>query len=539
MTDQKTALIIGAGPAGLTAAYELLDKTDIEPVIFEATGDIGGISKTVEYKGNRIDIGGHRFFSKSDVVMDWWRNILPLQGAPSRDDLALGRKVPLVSQATIRELRTHKTRTITELDPEKTDYVMLVRRRISRILFNRRFFDYPISLSVRTLRNLGAWRTLKIGWSYLKMRLSPPRAEKTLEDFFINRFGEELYATFFRDYTEKVWGVPCRAIKPEWGAQRVKGLSIGKAILHALKRLWPRRDSLRQKDVETSLIEQFMYPKLGPGQLWETVAALVTSHGGEIHLHHKVIGVLVDGTRVTGLRVQNQQTGETFEVSGEYIFSSMPVRELIAALNVRPPEAVRQVAQGLIYRDFITVGLLLRKLAVQNKTATRTRTPLIPDNWIYVQEPDVRLGRIQIFNNWSPYLVRDPRTVWLGLEYFCNEGDDLWTLDDEAMAAFAISELAKIDFIEPQDVLDHIVLRVPKAYPAYFGTYDQFDVIREYTDQFVNLFLIGRNGMHRYNNADHSMLAAMVAVQNIVAGVSSKENIWRVNTEAEYHEERS
>ncbi len=539
MTDQKTALIIGAGPAGLTAAYELLDKTDIKPVIFEATGDIGGISKTVEYKGNRIDIGGHRFFSKSDVVMAWWRNILPLQGVPSRDDLALGRKVPLVSQATIRELRTHKTRTITELDPEKTDYVMLVRRRISRILFNRRFFDYPISLSVRTLRNLGAWRTLKIGWSYLKMRLSPPREEKTLEDFFINRFGEELYATFFRDYTEKVWGVPCRAIKPEWGAQRVKGLSIGKAILHALKRLWPRRDSLQQKDVETSLIEQFMYPKLGPGQLWETVADLVTSHGGEIHLHHQVIGVLVNGTRVTGLRVQNQQTGATFEVSGEYVFSSMPVRELIAALDVRPPEAVRQVAQGLIYRDFITVGLLLRKLAVQNKTATRSLTPLIPDNWIYVQEPDVRLGRIQIFNNWSPYLVRDPRTVWLGLEYFCNEGDDLWTLDDEAMAAFAISELAKIDFIEPQDVLDHIVLRVPKAYPAYFGTYDQFDVIREYTDQFTNLFLIGRNGMHRYNNADHSMLAAMVAVQNIVAGVSSKENIWRVNTEAEYHEERS
>ncbi len=538
MTTQKTALIIGAGPAGLTAAYQLLDRTNIIPLIFEATGDIGGISKTVEYKGNRIDIGGHRFFSKSDIVMDWWKNIMPLQSAPARDDIFFGRDVPLHPQAQLRKLRTHEVITIRDSDPEKVDRVMLIRKRLSRILFNRRFFSYPISLSFETLYNLGAIRTLKIGLSYLKMRLTPPREEKTLEDFFINRFGEELYATFFRDYTEKVWGVPCREIKPEWGAQRVKGLSIGKAILHAVKRLWSKSTSLGQKDIETSLIEQFMYPKLGPGQLWETVAEMVTEQGAELHLHHQVVGLLTEGNQVIGVQVQNQN-GETFEVLGDYVFSSMPVRDLIAAMGEQVPPEVKTVAQGLMYRDFITVGLLLRKLAVQNKTATRSLTPLIPDNWIYVQEPEVRLGRIQIFNNWSPYLVRDPDTVWIGLEYFCNEGDDLWSRDDESMAHFAIDELARIDFIHPEDVLDHVVLRVPKAYPAYFGSYDQFETVRQYTDRFENLYLIGRNGMHRYNNADHSMLAAMVAVDNIVHGKTSKDNIWRINTEAEYHEEKN
>jgi len=534
--EQKTAIIIGAGPAGLTAAYELLDKTDIKPIIYEMTGDIGGISKTINYKGNRIDIGGHRFFSKSDRVMQWWQNILPLQEVPSNNgDVHEKEAVPLL-RVKSQKSGPKNPAEAGPPDPEKTDKVMLVRSRISRIFFLRKFFDYPISLNRNTFSSLGTLRVAKIALSYAKTRLSPIKEEKSLEDFFINRFGKELYLTFFKDYTEKVWGVPCNRIKPEWGAQRIKGLSVTKAILHAVKSSVAKDSSIDQKNLETSLIEQFMYPKLGPGQMWEEVARRVRQNSGELFLNHKVIGIRQSENRIIEVKVKDEVSGEIKTQKGDYFFSTMPVKELMQCFNADVPQQVSEVTEGLVYRDFITVGLLLKKLKARDKTNHKTTNGMIPDNWIYIQERDAKLGRLQIFNNWSPYMVRDKNTVWLGLEYFCNEGDELWSKPEDDLTKLAVDELAKIGFIEKEDVLDSVVIRMPKTYPAYFGTYDQFHVIRSFTDKIENLFLIGRNGMHKYNNADHSMLTAMVAVENIINGDNTKDNIWTVNTEEEYHE---
>jgi protoporphyrinogen oxidase len=520
----KTAVIIGAGPAGLTAAYELLQNTDIKPILFEATGDIGGISKTINFKGNRIDIGGHRFFSKSDRVMDWWQNILPLQGHPARDDLLLGRKVPLsgLSHAP---------------DPEKEDRVMLVRSRLSRILFLQKLFNYPINLDFDTLKKLGLKRILKIGLAYITIRLFPIREEKTLEDFFINRFGRELYLTFFKDYTEKVWGVQCNEIRPAWGAQRVKNLSITKVLAHALRSLHSRENSILQKHLETSLIGQFLYPKLGPGQLWEEVARRITDRGGEIHLRRQVIGLQRKNGLIVAAEVLDRSTGGVKVQAGDYFFSTMPMKDLFQCFGDAVDPDSRRIAEGLRYRDFISVGVLVSRFKIRNENGSPTPHHVIPDNWIYVQEPGVALGRLHVFNNWSPYMVKDPATVWLGLEYFCNEGDALWSRPDNEIIGLAIDELARIDVIEKDSVLDSTLIRMPKAYPAYFGTYDELHVLKAFTDKIFNLFLIGRNGMHRYNNQDHSMLTAMRAVEHIVQGLSSKDHIWGVNAGEDYHEE--
>ena len=532
----KVAIIAGAGPAGLTAALELLRTTDVKPIIYEADNVVGGISRTARYNGNRMDIGGHRFFSKSDTVMDWWQGILPLQGAASKDDIAIGRTVPLTDGGP---------------DPEKTDYVMLCRSRLSRILFLRKLFNYPVSLNGDTIRNLGLWRMFKIGLSYLKVQLLPAREEKSLEDFMINRFGVELYRTFFRDYTEKVWGVPCSKISPDWGGQRIKGLSITKTVVHAVKQIFAGKkkessaangSNIRQKDTETSLIGQFLYPKYGPGQLWETVAEKILELGGEIRMNAKVVGVNRDesGKRVMSVFVDNGRFTEN--VSCDYFLSTMPVKELVSAMdNVKNPvpAEVKRVADGLVYRDFITVGLLLDKLLIKNPAKPGTpesKLKFVADNWIYVQESDVKLGRIQIFNNWSPYLVADPEKVWIGLEYFATEGDEMWRMPNDEFIRFAIAELDKIDVARPNAVRDSVVFHIKKAYPAYFGTYGEFNKIREYVDPIENMFLMGRNGMHKYNNMDHSMLAAMEVVKCIREKSTDKTALWNVNSEEEYHE---
>lgn len=527
---QKTAIIIGAGPAGLTAAYELLEKTDVKPIVFEASGDIGGISKTVKYKGNRIDIGGHRFFSKSDVVMEWWSKILPIEKTPAT------RQFTLRYQGKERVLKGGKG-----ADPRKTDDVMLVRSRLSRILYGGKFYNYPITLEASTIKNLGPVRLAKMGASYIRARIQP-LPERSLEDFYINRFGRELYNTFFRDYTEKVWGVPCSEIAPDWGAQRVKGLSVSKTVMHAVKKKFQRKPSkdIAQKGTETSLIEYFLYPKLGPGHMWETVAKIVKRKGGEVHINHVVTKIHAKKGKIVAVDVMNTKTKETKRIKGDYFFSTMPVKELIAAFEgVKPPRNVQEVAEGLPYRDFITVGLLVKKLLLPNQTERKTKNNLVPDNWIYIQEPGVKVGRLQIFNNWSPYLVKDNKTVWIGMEYFVNEGDSLWNMPDKQMMQFGIDELAQINVIDKNDVLDGTVIRVKKTYPAYFGTYDRFNEVREFTDQFENLYLIGRNGQHRYNNQDHSMLTAMEAVKNIVEGRTDKSNVWNVNVEKDYHETKS
>jgi protoporphyrinogen oxidase len=518
----KKAIIIGAGPAGLTAAFELLQRSAIRPIVFERTDYIGGISRTANYKGNRIDIGGHRFFSKSDRVMNWWLQFMPLEQGTAA-------AVPITYQQQTRTLGSSGS-----ADSSRTDTVMLVRPRKSRIYFLRRFFDYPIRLSADTLRKLGAIRTFRIGISYLNAVARPIKPESNLEEFFINRFGVELYRTFFRDYTEKVWGVPCSRISAEWGAQRVKGLSILKTVTHIVKSTFKRSSrDLSQKETETSLIERFLYPKFGPGQLWEEVARHVRAGEGEIHHNWEVVRMLHDGGYVNAIEVRNSVTGEIQRHEGDYFFSTMAIKDLMKAMDPPAPPQIRDISDNLIYRDFITVGLLCRRLRVSEHNGETIR-----DNWIYIQEPDVKIGRLQVFNNWSPYMVAEPGTVWLGLEYFCFEGDDLWTMSDEGLKQLGIAELVNIGIIDESDVLDGTVIRMQKTYPAYFGAYERFPEIIEHVSRFKNLFLVGRNGMHRYNNQDHSMLTAMVAVDNIVAGIESKQNIWAVNTEQEYHEEK-
>jgi protoporphyrinogen oxidase len=524
---EQTAIIIGAGPAGLTAAIELQRRSSIKPIVIEASQQVGGISRTVRYKGNRMDIGGHRFFSKSDRVMRWWLEMMPVEGGASEDGQLRyqnqQRDIPEAAQAH---------------DPQTEDLVMLVRQRKSRIYYLRRFFDYPISLTAATFKNMGFVRTVRCGISYMRSALLPQRKERSLEDFIINRFGRQLYLTFFKSYTEKVWGVPCDEISAEWGAQRIKGLSLKGVVTHFLKKSFrlKKPGDIAQKKTETSLIEKFLYPKLGPGQLWEHAADMVRGAGGEIHFDVQVDKIHVDGDRVVSVEGINE-AGERKVFSGDYFFSTMPVRDLLRAISATAPESVpaevTEVSEGLMYRDFITVGLLASRLAVTEKDGS-----LLKDNWIYIQEPDVVVGRLQIFNNWSPWLVAAEDKVWIGLEYFCNDTDPLWKLSDDEMAKFAIAEIAKIGILKAEDVEDAHVVRVPKTYPAYFGSYDRFDVIRSYLDRFENLFLVGRNGMHKYNNQDHSMLTAMTAVENIVNGVTSKENIWAINTEMEYHEEK-
>ncbi len=578
----KTAIVIGAGPAGLTAALEMLRRTDIKPIILEASDEIGGISRTIRYKGNRMDIGGHRFFSKSDRVMRWWMDLMPpeLDGAaggppaeiayqgqhrslPVRDNgsrLAMprleedGAGAGAVALAVEIDTDTDETEadgapipsqhghteTVVDVDPAQAaidpDLVMLIRPRKSRIYYLRKFFDYPIKLTGRTLANLGLVRTIKVSLSYLRSRVRQIKPEKSLEDFLINRFGRQLYLTFFKSYTEKVWGTPCEKISAEWGAQRIKGLSLTTAVKHFVRRSLVRGGSknsgdVAQKNTDTSLIERFMYPKFGPGQLWEHVAEEVVRLGGEIHFKMSVDGLECSGQRVTGVHASHAG-GKRTTFRGDYVFSTMPMRELVRAMDTPVPANVREVSEGLEYRDFITVGLLCDHLKVKEPDGG-----LLKDTWIYVQEPDVLLGRLQIFNNWSPYLVSDPGKVWIGLEYFCYETDELWKKSDEAMKTFAIEEVAKIGILDAGAVSDAHVVRVPKTYPAYFGTYERFEELRDWTDGFENLFLIGRNGMHKYNNQDHSMLTAMTVVDGLVAGYVDKAALWNINTEQEYHEE--
>ena len=541
--SQKIAIIAGAGPAGLTAAYELLKRTDIHPIVLESTNAIGGIAQTFNYKGNRIDIGGHRFFSKSDRVMKWWFNILPKQGKPAADDMEKNHDVDFVAEAIVDFLcpECGVSGKKAAPDPEKEDQVMLQRPRLSRIYYHKNFFPYPIGITLTVARRLGILNTALIGFSYIKAQIVPVKQETYLDAFFINRFGRRLYETFFKDYTEKVWGVPCNQIRADWGAQRIKGLSLKRAVTHAIKDLLTSDFKKAQQERETSLITRFFYPKYGPGQMWETVTEQIRACGGEVRMKRRVVGVKwkeESGKRkVTSVTIESVDTGETEEVPCDYFFSTMPIRHLVGMMHPKPDDRVCEVAEGLVYRDFLTVGLLLKKLHVQEQG--RKPSTSVPDNWIYVQDGGVNVGRIQIFNNLSPYMVADRKnSTWIGLEYFVNEGDKLWVMPDQDLITLGIGEMEKIGFARKEDILDACVLRMPKAYPAYFGSYDQLGVIQDFTCGIENLYLIGRNGMHRYNNQDHSMLTAMTAVDNIAAGRTDNRNIWDVNVEPTYHEEK-
>jgi protoporphyrinogen oxidase len=519
-TKAKRFVVVGAGPAGLTAAYKILREIPNAQVdVYEATERIGGISTTIEYHGNRIDIGGHRFFSKSKDVNDFWQSLMPLQGKGAKDDVMLGIKKKFADGGP---------------DPEKTDVVMLVRNRVSRIFYRRRFFDYPISLKTQTFLNMGFGNSFLAGLSFLYSSIKK-RKENSLEDFYINRFGKKLYAMFFENYTEKVWGVHPSKLSAAWGAQRVKELSITAIIKEALAKLF----NPNFKTNQTSLIEQFYYPKMGPGQLWSIVADKITEAGGHIHHKQKVAGITIEKGQIKGIKTQ----GNDETIFCDILLSTMPVKDLILAVNSgggeKATEHITKAAAELPYRDFITVGLLLKKLKLRNKTKIKTLRNIVPDCWIYIQEQDVRIGRLQIFNNWSPYMVLDPEnTVWIGLEYFCNEGDYLWNLSREDFMNFAIEELVKINIIDREDVLDATQAKIEKAYPAYFGSYNELGSIRNYLDTIDNLYCLGRNGQHKYNNMDHSMLTAIEAVELIKSGGSDKSAVWNVNAEDEYHEKK-
>ncbi|MDR1783834.1 MAG: NAD(P)/FAD-dependent oxidoreductase [Dysgonamonadaceae bacterium] len=521
---KKQVAIIGAGPAGLTAGYELAKLQGFEVTVLEEDKQVGGISKTIRYKGNRMDIGGHRFFSKDDDVMQWWANILPLQGKPSEDDILLNRKKDYAPDGP---------------DPELIDRVMLLRQRVSRIFYLRKFFDYPISLKFATFANMGLVRTLKAGFGYIWANISK-RKEDSLENFYINRFGKPLYKMFFENYTEKVWGQHPSKLGADWGSQRVKGLSVAGIIKDIITKPFRSKD-ISQKNTETSLIESFIYPKFGPGQLWETVEADIQqiNPDAKVLLNHKVTKINVENNRVVSITALAD--GKEIAFKCNELLSSMPIKDLVAALQgIDIPEDVKKTAENLPYRDFITVGLLVDKLQIKNETKIKTLNNLVPDTWIYIQEPDVKIGRLQIFNNWSPYMVEDfENKVWIGLEYFCNEGDEMWNMSDDEFIKFAENELEKTGFIRKEDILDGVRARIKKAYPSYYGSYYDLPKVIDFLNSIENLYCIGRNGQHRYNNQDHSMLTAMEAVKNIKTGNNDKSNIWSVNTEKEYHEKRN
>lgn len=511
---KKKVVIIGAGPAGLAAACELSKYPQFQVLVLEADEVAGGISRTVPMEQNYMDLGGHRFFTKEERVKKWWFSLFGVQGNPALDDKLLGRKAVLEPCGK---------------DPETEDDLFLIRRRISRIYYKNHFFDYPLSLSLATFRKLGPVTLFQAGFSYVKACLFP-LPETSLENFYINRFGRKLYTLFFEGYTEKLWGRHPREIAADWGKQRVKGVSISAV----LKDVFVRACGKKSKQVETSLISWFYYPKYGPGQFWTYVATQVQAQGGQVEFHKRVTGFKRDKNRVTHV-----VCADGTEIAADIVISSMPLKELVAGFP-DTPEDIRQIALHLPYRDFVTVGLWVDKLALSNHTAIPTFNGTIPDCWIYVQDTRVKMGRIQIFNNWSPYMVKDcQNTVLLGLEYFCNEGDGFWNLSDDECKEQAIAELKKIGFItDGTHLLASHCERVKKAYPAYFDTYKNLSRVIDYLDSIENLYCIGRNGQHRYNNMDHSVMTAFETVDSILAGNSDKKRIWSVNTESAYHEEK-
>lgn len=510
---KKKIVIVGAGPAGLTAAYELAKTGRYDILILEADKQIGGISRTIDYKGNLIDIGGHRFFSKSDRVLEWWANFLPIVDTTHSDN----------------EINYHNgKKSIDTLLWRSAANAMLIRPRLSRIYFKQRMFDYPLKLSLNLVVNLGKKRTLRIIRDLLKSWVSPIHPEKNLEDFYINRFGREIYRMFFKDYTKKVWGKPCTEISAEWGRQRVKSLKVPELIWQSLRKILGL-GSRSSKNTSRTLIEKFLYPAKGPGMLWDKVSDACSEMGVEIRLQTRVVGVRVSDGVVQ--EIEYADASGMHSITCDAMFSTMPLRHLLRAMGDVVPSKVSEVAAGLEYRDFLIVGLKLHALKFDREDGK-----VIQDNWIYIQDKGVQVGRLQLFNNWSPFMVSG-EGFWIGAEYFCNKGDEIWEMTDDQLIRLALQELEEIGVLDASQYVDGTVVRCPKAYPSYTGIYGEIDRIREYLETVSNLYPMGRNGLHKYNNQDHSMLSAFKAVELLERGVASKEEIWTINTEEDYHEE--
>ena len=512
----KRVVIIGAGPSGLSAAYHLLKNTKkFEVIILEEDKNVGGISKTILYHGNRMDLGGHRFFTKNSKINELWKSLLPPQNKPSYDDIILNNKkeYPKVGN-----------------DPEKDKKVFLKRKRVSRIYYHKKFFDYPVNLSFKTIKNLGIKDMLISGFSYLKSVIKK-LPEDNLENFYINRFGRKLYEIFFRDYTEKLWGISPNKIDFSWGSQRVKKISISEVLVDYFKRLF----KIKNKKQQVSLINSFFYPKYGPGQMYEEMSIKIKEMGGILKLNSKVIKINKRNGKIVS--VTYKENDKIKKINLDYLVSSMPIKDLVNDMS-NVPKNIKKIGTNLPYRDFLTIGLILDKLKIKNDSKIKTINDMIPDTWIYVQSREVKLGRIQVFNNWSPYLVRDKKTISLGLEYFCLENDSFWNMDDSDLKEYARCELIKMGIIdESSSIFDYHVERVKKAYPAYFGSYKNFPKVKEYLNNINNLYCIGRNGMHRYNNMDHSIESGIVCANNIINNIIDKENIWSTNTDTDYYEE--
>jgi protoporphyrinogen oxidase len=516
-TPKYAVVIIGAGPAGLTAALELSKHPDYSVKLVEQSNQVGGISRTVNYKGNLIDLGGHRFFSKHDKVLKWWADIMPVKGEINTKTITYHNKKKALPK---------------NLNLTHSQFSLLLRPRKSRIYYRNHFFDYPLQLKYKLLKGLGFYKSFLISLGILRARLWPIKPEKNLEDFYINRFGKELYNTFFKDYTKKIWGKDCKEISSEWGRQRVKSLSISRIIRHSIANAF-RTPSLLNKKTETSLIEYFLYPAKGPGQMWELVKDKCLANGVELIMQARVNEVGVKDSRAEYVCYKNDE-GETLKLKADYVISSMPVRPFIKSLTSVVPKKVQQIAEGLEYRDFIIVGLLLKDILLKDK-----KQKIVSDNWLYIQDNTVQVGRLQLFNNWSPFMVEEPTNVWLGAEYFCNRTDELWRLDDEDLISFAVKELERIGVINSNDVLDGTVVRAPKAYPSYTGAYESFGLIKDYLSTLKNIYPVGRNGMHKYNNQDHSMLTAFKATNMILNNSRDFEALWSINTEEVYNEEKN
>ncbi|MBL8804863.1 MAG: NAD(P)/FAD-dependent oxidoreductase [Planctomycetes bacterium] len=465
----ERVVVIGGGPAGLTAAY-LLQQAGARVTVLEGTKMLGGISQTAQYKGYRFDIGGHRFFTKVEPVERLWHEILG------------------------------------------SEFISVPR--MSRIHYRGKYFDYPLK-AWNALSGLGLWQSAMVVASYARAKIWPNPVEENFEQWVSNRFGKRLFNIFFKTYTEKVWGIPCTEIRAEWAAQRIQNLSLAKAILNAAS-------IQRRSTAIKSLINEFQYPRLGPGQMWEMCAERIAKIGGEVLLEHKVARIETRGSRAVAVRCNTPQGERRFEC--EHVISTMPVRSLVRALEPSAPQAVRDAAEGLKYRDFLVVALILKQ---EN---------LFPDNWIYIHTPGVKVGRIQNFNNWSKAMVPEAGRTCLGMEYFCFEGDGLWSSSDAELIALATKELGQLGLADPNLVVDGTVVRMPKAYPIYDSVYrGHLDVVRAHLDTLANLHPVGRNGMHKYNNQDHSMLTAMMSVWNMQG---ASHDVWEVNTDYEYHEEQ-